>query len=545
MGKSMMDEQNQKNTRQRIIIRIFKWIGLIVLVLLIILGLIFEAPWKVITLFLIILAACTILPKPYRKWFWLSAGAVVIALIIWVFLPEDDEGWRPYTFDEELAAIQAKHTIPDEENAATIYNELLQDFDVDTFYANVPVNELQNIPIREPWLSKDHPELAKWLKDNENTITKLLEASKIEKCMFRIIDPEYFETQINRNSIMRRWAFFLVSAVNNDIAEGHTEESLQKNLAILQMGKHLRQQSTMIDMLVGIAIEALATNQFNRFVISGDATEERLSVIEEALADIKHDWSYDLPRILEGEKLMIKNTFCSLVYEINQEGKVRFTRDPTAVIREQFPEEMPPPTFWQRKLAKAGAILACLGMPSTPKEVSKNIDSGFQRLYAMAEPDFDWAGSPKEFNFNPMKVKFNWIYLTRIIADMMASMLEEPCYRIHDSYLRNIAEQRGARIIIALRRCKNKTGHWPKSLDEIKSQVLAEILIDPLNNSSFVYKITDDGFTLYSKGQNNIDEAGEYKYNSKWQQEPEPDDWLIWPKKLPKTQEEKTDDEQQ
>ena len=49
-----------------------------------------------------------------------------------------------------------------------------------------------------------------------------------------------------------------------------------------------------------------------------------------------------------------------------------------------------------------------------------------------------------------------------------------------------------------------------------------EIFVDPINNSSFVYKLTDDGFKLYSKGKNNIDENGEFKRSG-------PDDWPIWP----------------
>ncbi|MHC4302589.1 MAG: hypothetical protein ACYS7Y_35460, partial [Planctomycetota bacterium] len=50
--------------------RIMKWIGLGLLTLLIILALIFQAPWKITTLLAIILAACTALPKQMRKWFW-------------------------------------------------------------------------------------------------------------------------------------------------------------------------------------------------------------------------------------------------------------------------------------------------------------------------------------------------------------------------------------------------------------------------------------------------------------------------------------------
>jgi hypothetical protein len=81
-------------------------------------------------LLVVFLLAHTVLPRPGLKWFWAGVGVVVIALIIWVFMPEDDTGWRPYTFDEELAALEAKRAIPDEENAARIYNELLGSYEV-------------------------------------------------------------------------------------------------------------------------------------------------------------------------------------------------------------------------------------------------------------------------------------------------------------------------------------------------------------------------------------------------------------------------------
>jgi len=557
MGTSMTAEQNQKNARQRLrlIIRIFKWIGLIVLVLLIILGLIFEAPWKVITLFLIILTACTILPKPARKYFWLSVGTVVIALIIWVFLPDDNEGWRPYTFDGELAALEAKYAIPDEENATLIYDELFKTIDGDP---NEPEFFLSSRPSSKdkPWRTADHPETAEWLKGKQGIIEELLRATKKEKCHFSI--PVYsWDLDVERFSKMRRCTWLLLSAANNDIAEGRIDAGLEKYLCIVRLAEHLYQQPVMIDFLVAFAIERSALEQFNRFMIENKPNEEQLELIGNTIKSLKNNWNSDCPKIIDIEKLQTKNLLCSFAYQINPQGKVRLSRDPLAVTRERVEEELKGgeiqdpeheaalqkllhSTYWQKKRWKAGVILAYLGMPSTPKEVSKNIDSGFQRLYAMAEPDFDWAGSPKELSFNPMKVKFNWVYVTRSIADMMASMLEQSYYSLHDLYLRNIAEQRGTRIIIALRRCKNKTGHWPESLDELKSLVPTEIFIDPINGDSFVYKLTEENFTLYSKGKNNIDEDGQY--NSNRQQEPKPDDWLIWPPRIRINKPENTND---
>jgi len=117
--------------------------------------------------------------------------------------------------------------------------------------------------------------------------------------------------------------------------------------------------------------------------------------------------------------------------------------------------------------------------------------------------------------------------------------LEPTYYSIHDTYLRAIAQQRGSGLIIALRRYKNKNGNWPVSLDEIKSLATAEIFVDPINGDSFIYKLTDENFTLYSKGKNNIDEDG--KRDRLDEEKTGADDQLIWPQKGRNAKEVKTD----
>jgi hypothetical protein len=513
-----MAEEKEEKKKAGIAKRIFKWLGLGLLTLLLIASIIFQAPWKVITLFAVILLACTVLSKPYRKYFWLSVAAVVIALIIWVFLPEEDEGWRPYTFDEELAALEAKYAVPDEENAAIIYSQLLEDYNKAVFEPNFVDPNLEDLIREEPWLSKDHPEAAQWIQQHKDTIAKLIEAAKIEQCRFPInADVISFVDIMDRFGPMRKWVHLLISAANNDIAEGRIDQALEKHIAVLQMAKHLYQQPTLIDLLVGAALEALSTDQLKRFVVTGDATEEHLSIIEQALAEIKHDWSYDWPRVLDGEKLFVKN-FWRLFYEVNPAGKIRLTRSLANTIREKWYQEVEEElitTYWRKRPMKASTILRWFYMPSTPHKAGAIIDAAYERYYAMAEPDFEWQKRPREFSITSIKLNY------RYMVEMQLYIMEPSFYTIHNTYIRIIAQQRGARLTIALRRYKNKTGNWPQSLDEIKPLAPAEIFVDPINGGSFVYKLTDGNFTLYSKGKNNIDEDGKYKDGA--------DDWLIWP----------------
>jgi hypothetical protein len=111
------------------------------------------------------------------------------------------------------------------------------------------------------------------------------------------------------------------------------------------------------------------------------------------------------------------------------------------------------------------------------------------------------------------------------------------------------ADKRGSRIMVALRRYKNANGRWPEGLDDVRALASEEVFIDPVNNSAFVYKLTDDGFTLYSKGKNNIDEDGEYDTvfdPNSFETKVNADDRLFWPPRTGNcgdTEEEDTDDE--
>ncbi|MHC4425387.1 MAG: hypothetical protein ACYSYV_04725 [Planctomycetota bacterium] len=92
---------------------------------------------------------------------------------------------------------------------------------------------------------------------------------------------------------------------------------------------------------------------------------------------------------------------------------------------------------------------------------------------------------------------------------------------------RRLACKRGFHILVALRCYRNEHRRWPDGLDEIRPRLSTEILLDPVSKGGFVYRLTDDSFTLYTKGENNIDENGRYQGRS----EEAPDDWPIWPPK--------------
>ena len=540
--KSEMTEE-----KRRIIRQLFKCLGLGLLAALIIGALIFDAPWKVLALLLIFLAAHTILPKGTVKWFWLSVAAVVVILIIWVFLPDEDNGWRPFTFDEELAALQAKYAVPDSENAATIYNEISQ------MYGDIPFpfylfgEEIEFLTRIEPWKSTDYPEVAGWIKDQQEPISKLLDVSRIEKCRLPI-KPNFPQLSTYHELLlaMRQWAFLLVRAANNDIAEGRIDAAIEKYGCLNQMVDHIHQQPIILDTLFGFTVEEVASRQIKKLIMTGMLTESHLTGLEQSLKTIKYDWCSDIPEFLDYDKLMIKGLL-RFFYEVNPQGKTRLSRSSTAIIKSQYREKFQQHlTYQQRKFSKAATIFFWFFIPSTPQKASNIIDESFKKYYAMADPGFDWQKAPPPLFSWPnffRELRFNYPCFITLIVDMQQMHL----YQIHDLYLRQIAGNRGRQIIIELNRYKNKTGRWPESLNEVKSPAPTEIFVDPFNSSTFVYKLTEDNFILYSKGKNNVDENGQY--TTEWSAEHncykvKEDDWLIWsPRRIRVNQKEDNNDQ--
>jgi hypothetical protein len=533
-------------------IGILQWFLVSFLAVLLILALVFRAPWKLTALLLAILAACTILPRRARRWFWLSVGIILVALIIWVFLPDDNQGWRPYTFDEELAALQAKYAVPDSENAAAIYVQLSEvaifDENEPDFFIRVKPSLMQHF-----WFSKDHPQTAASLKKHEDTIAGLLEAGQMEKCRFPIsADPLSDGRPTHHLPKMRRFAELLVCSANNDVGEGRIDEGLQKYFCALRMARHLYQQPTMIDILVGYAIEGISVRPLQRFVVTTDVAQEHLRAVEEALAEIEHDWASDLYRILEYERLWAKNVLCSLAYQVNSEGKVRLSRDPMRHLRAQWPEVMRPPTYWQCKRTKASTVVRWFLMPGTPQATGKAVDDSFQRYYAMAKPDYDWDTEPKRLMSLVHYITYSQLLSLgyRHFTMLIRTLSVESYCGIRGIYLRAVVNKRGTQLLIALRRYKDKTGGWAESLQQLRDITPAETLIDPVNGGPFVYRLTDDGFTLYSRGRNNVDEGGEYDADWAIDLRGGPphvnvreDDILIWPPRDRETKEQPGDNQ--
>ena len=359
-------------------------------------------------------------------WIIIVLGLLCLLFVIGVFVLTMPSP----TLDKRIAEFEARRKIPDAENAAVIYDKLFKDANFTAIFVDSNFIKMSDsIEYSKPWMSKDYPETAEWIKNQQKFINELLKASKFEKCYFPIpTNTEEDSSHFDKLRMLRNIAQLMVYTANNDIGEGRINDAIEKYRFTIKLAEHIYQQPLFIDYMFGWVVELSAVDCLNELILKTEISEEQLKAIESIHIQIADTWQQHSQQKSEGERL------------------------------------------WADKVN------------------NKHIIS------------FD--------------------YISAIFTRQHT--LKDSLKDRYKSYLRLLAKKRANRILIGLRKYKNQNGQWPDNLEQIKSLVEPIVLIDPQNSGSFVYKKTDDGFTLYSKGPNNIDEGGK-------SDEPA-DDYMIWPK---------------
>ncbi len=107
-----------------------------------------------------------------------------------------------------------------------------------------------------------------------------------------------------------------------------------------------------------------------------------------------------------------------------------------------------------------------------------------------------------------------------------------------DSIFQAKADYEAVITILALERWKLDKGKYPENLDElVENDYITAIPMDPYSDEAIVYKMTEDGFTLYSVGPDFNDDSGQMgkdpdrdpSWNNKWEfQDGDAVFWPVW-----------------
>lgn len=155
--------------------------------------------------------------------------------------------------------------------------------------------------------------------------------------------------------------------------------------------------------------------------------------------------------------------------------------------------------------------------------------SGLQsdRCQTIAWNEREWNSHPKMSGghlkswYGNISARWNTVYSLRSYR-VAIEMAKRPYWERHNTkvfmfgtFITNSAERDArlmtAELAIAVHMYKSKNGDFPASLYELAPDFIEKLPQDPFTGKSFVYRHKEDGFIIYSLGQNLKDDNGECK----------------------------------
>ncbi len=368
----------------------------------------------------------------------------------------------------------------------------------------------------------------KMLADNKDTLELVIEGTK-KPFYWRKYSNEKEEyglmgILIPNLSEFHRLAFALCWRAQLRTEQGQYEDAFDDIKSCYRFGRHIRGGKTIIEQLVGIAIEAgairtlrdtLDGHQFDSAILTMLQRDfEQMIADEDFTLDIKTEklFKYD-----EIQRCFTEDRFGG--GHLCLEGLHRYQ---TLISSEDVSDF----ALIETLLPKMIHILFTHPNKQETKEMIDHLYDYWERIMHK---------SPAQIQSEGIDIEEE---ATKIIEGNILLEILLPAYqRIHQISYREPAEVNATLAIIATLRYKQKTGDYPDSLDELTTAgYIKQLPMDTFSDKPLVYKKEDNNFTLYSVGHNFTDDGGQVYRDDKgrvklWADE---GDAVFWP--VPKTE---------
>jgi hypothetical protein len=370
------------------------------------------------------------------------------------------------------------------------------------------VDDLFERVTERPWTAKKFPQVAAYLKANAKPLALVVEASK---------RPHYFSPLVVRGEggligallpgaqKCRGFASALEARAMLHIGEGRYNEAWQDLLACHRLGRLVARGGTMIEGLVGVAIDAIASAGDQVFLARAELTAQQL---KDRLGDLQR--LPPMPRFADKVDLGERFIFLDSTLWIARAGVPTLEglfgkRTPKAV--DPKVERLWKAIDWDPALRNANRWydrMAKTMRLKDPRDREKQLDKLETELKAL-KVELVSSGA---LNKALLDEKLSPAARGTILGDALVTLLLPAVRKVALAGDRTEQTHANLHVGFALAAYKRDHGSYPNKLEALAPKYLAEIPQDLFSGKALIYRPSEKGFLLYSVGINGRDEQG-------------------------------------
>lgn len=368
--------------------------------------------------------------------------------------------------------------------------------------------------------------LKQWLSDNTDAIGFFKQASGKPHCWWKRDAKDKFIMNVLMPDLKpsRNLTKLIIWQAKLKAYDGHIEEAFDDLLACYRAGRHYKGPHPLIEQLVGIGIQALSVQNIliilNNQEVDSQLLKDLQIRLEELMAEDTYTISYDVERFLAMD-------FLQRCYTNNGKGSGHMIPSQAQKFIGIVNDSGQSYGETEEKL-RFGLFMAMSITTANRRDITRAFDEVYDtaQKWAYKTP---WQLHKENadlmmsfYNGSVLKQARYWPVFMFIPA---TKSLNKTGYRLS-------ADVESTLTVVVLLRCRQDTGSYPESLDDlVAAGYLKNLPMDPFSDKPLVYKKTADGFTLYSVGFNFEDDGGQSGKDDKGQVKKWADngDAIFWP----------------
>jgi hypothetical protein len=372
--------------------------------------------------------------------------------------------------------------------------------------------EFQSRATKYPWVAKDCPPLAEWIKGNEKPLALVHEAVKRDR---------YFNPLVSRRaegepSLLigallptvqksRAFASLLAGRATLRIGEGKYDEAWADVVACFRLGRHVSCGGTLIEGLVGVAINQIAANAAFAYLDRAPLTADQARARMKELAALP-PLAPLADKIGVCERMMGLDVVQSArrgpvnaawIREILNENRELTADERAAYDKVDWATVMQTVNKWYDRNAEVVGTKNRAARTKAADQVEKELKELKDEL---EKPDavkklLESEDAPR--------------VLGKALGEFLASNLSPAYQKVMQAHDRAAQTDRTLRVALALAAYKADNKKYPARLEDLAPNYLKDVPTDLfLDDKQLTYKVRERGYQFYSVGVNGKDDGG-------------------------------------
>jgi len=365
---------------------------------------------------------------------------------------------------------------------------------------------------QRPWKSSECPNIAAWLKANEKPLALAVEASKRTDYYSPLVPKRTKEGPTPLIGALlptvqkcREFAAILTARAMLRLEEGRINDAWQDLLACHRLGRLVARGATLIELLVGIAIDAIAVSADLAFLERIDGKAEQINKCLRELRELP-----PMPRMVEKMDFGERFSSLELVMMIDRYGPEALENLSAAA-----PPKAPSPwanllranvdyepalrniNRWYNRIVKT---LRVEDRPTREKQMAQ-LDADLRELKKKTQESIPGM---LELLFAKDSAKIRG----ETIGNILVSLMLPAFNKVQSAADRCEQNQDNLYTAFALAAYHCDHGRYPKNLEALVPRYLDKTPMDMFSGKPLIYRSNENGYLLYSVGVNGQDEQG-------------------------------------